>query len=107
MTLTEEIITIALCVLATMLTRFVPFWLFSSKRPTPPIVRYLGNALPGAIFALLIVYCLRNVSFTSGSYGLPEILGIIATVLLHIFSRQMLISIAGGTIFYMVIIRLL
>ena len=48
MTLSQQIITIAMCVLGTMLTRFLPFAVFSSKRPTPPYIQYLGKVLPGA-----------------------------------------------------------
>ena len=56
MTLSQQIITIAMCVLGTMLTRFLPFAVFSSKRPTPPYIQYLGKVLPGAIFSMLVVY---------------------------------------------------
>ncbi|MEG2252611.1 MAG: AzlD domain-containing protein, partial [Clostridia bacterium] len=62
MTLSQQVITIAMCVLGTMLTRFLPFLLFSSQKPTPAYVRYLGKALPAAIFGMLVVYCLKNVS---------------------------------------------
>jgi branched-subunit amino acid transport protein AzlD len=55
---------------------------------------------------MLIIYCLKDVSFISGSYGLPEIISIIFVVLLHLWRRQMLISIAGGTICYMLLIQL-
>lgn len=106
MTLPQQILTIALCTLATMLTRFLPFLLFSSKKPTPAYVTYLGNALPAAIFAMLVVYCLKNVSFVSGTHGLPELIAIALTVALHLWKRQTLLSIAGGTICYMVLIQL-
>ena len=73
MTLTQQIITIALCVLGTQLTRFVPFLIFNEHRKTPAFVQYLGKVLPGAIFSMLVVYCLRSVSFRRYSYGLPEL----------------------------------
>ena len=63
MTLTQQIITIALCVLGTQLTRFVPFLIFNEHRKTPAFVQYLGKVLPGAIFSMLVVYCMRSVSF--------------------------------------------
>lgn len=85
MTLTQQLVTIALCVLATLITRFLPFLVFSSKRPTPAFVRYLGDVLPGAIFGMLIVYCLKDVQLLSGSHGLPEALALGATVLLHLW----------------------
>ncbi len=105
MTIWEHIITIALCVLATVLTRFLPFLIFSGKRPTPKYVQYLGKALPAAIFGMLIVYCLKHVSILTGSHGLPELLGILLTVTLHLWKRQILLSIAGGTIGYMLLIQ--
>ena len=89
-----------------MLTRFLPFLLFSSRRPTPKYVRYLGRALPPAIFGMLVVYCLKNVSIVSGSHGLPELIAIAVTVGLHLWKRQTLLSIAGGTIAYMLLIQL-
>lgn len=105
MTRTEQIITIAMCVLGTVLTRFLPFAVFSSKRPTPRYIQYLGKVLPGAVFAMLVVYCLRNVSFLQGSHGLPELIAIAVTVGLHLWKRQMLLSIAGGTICYMLLVQ--
>ena len=106
MTLTQQIITIAMCALATLLTRFLPFVIFRADRPTPKFVQYLGKALPGAIFAMLVVYCLRNVSIAGGSHGLPELIAIGVTVGLHLWRRQMLVSIAGGTVCYMLLVQL-
>ncbi len=89
-----------------MLTRFLPFLVFRSKRPTPRYVQYLGKVLPGAIFAMLIIYCLRNISLLQDSHGLPELIAIAVTVGLHLWQRQMLLSIAGGTICYMLLVQL-
>ena len=105
MTLQQQIITIALCVAGPMATRFLPFLVFSSKRPTPKYIQYLGKVLPGAIFSMLVLYCLKDVSFFRFSYGIPELIAIAATVLLHLWKRQMLLSIAGGTILYMLLIQ--
>ena len=106
MTLAEQLITILLCVAATMLTRFLPFALFSKRGNTPAFIRYLGNALPAAIFAMLVVYCLRGVDLTAGWRGLPEAIGIAATVILHLVSRRnMLVSIGGGTVVYMLLVQ--
>ena len=58
MTVTQQIITVALCVLGTMATRFLPFLVFSGDKPTPKYIQYLGKALPAAIFGMLVVYCL-------------------------------------------------
>lgn len=105
MTLTQQFITIGLCALATMLTRFVPFLLFSGKK-TPRFIQYLGQALPGAIFGMLVVYCLKGVNPMVYSHGLPEALAILVTVILHLWKRQMLVSIAGGTVCYMLLLQL-
>lgn len=107
MTFTQQLITIGLCVLATMLTRFLPFLIFSARRPVPPFVQYLGKALPATIFGMLVVYCLKNVSLFSGTHGLPEAIAIAIVVGLHLWKKQMLLSIAGGTACYMLLIRLM
>lgn len=106
MTLTQQIITIAICILGTMTTRFLPFLIFSGKRPTPKFIQYLGKALPSAIFGMLVIYCLKNVSLFTGSHGLPELIAIAATVGLHLWKKQMLFSIAGGTVCYMLLVQL-
>ena len=105
MTLAEQIVTITLCVLATMLTRFLPFLIFSSNKPTPKYVCYLGDYLPPAIFGMLVVYCLKNVNILTNSYGLPEAIAIAVTVGLHLWKRQMLLSIAAGTVCYMLLVQ--
>lgn len=105
MTLTEQMITILMVALGTMLTRSLPFLLFPADKPTPKYVQYLGNVLPAAVFGLLIVYCLKNVSLFSGSRGLPELIAIAVVVGLHYWKRQMLLSIAGGTICYMLLVQ--
>ena len=105
MTLTHQILTIAMVVLGTALTRFLPFLIFPSGKPTPKYIQYLGRFLPAAVFGLLVVYCLRNVDLLSGSHGIPELLSILLVIGLHVWKRQMLLSIAGGTIFYMILVQ--
>lgn len=105
MTITEQVITIAMCTLGTMATRFLPFLVFRSEKPTPKYIQYLGKVLPGAIFGMLIVYCLRSVSVTEYSWGLPELIAGAVTVGLHLWKRRMLLSIAGGTVIYMLLVQ--
>lgn len=105
MTFIEQVITIALCVIGTMTTRFLPFILFSEKRPLPASIQYLGKALPAAIFGMLVIYCLKQVDFLAGSHGVPELIAIGVTICLHFWKRQMLLSIAGGTICYMLLVQ--
>lgn len=90
-----------------MITRFVPFLLFPEHRPVPKAVQYLGNVLPPAVIALLVVYCLRNVSFLSGTFGAPELLAILGICFLHTWKKNSLLSIAGGTILYMILLQLM
>lgn len=68
-------------------------------------MQYLGKFLPSAVFGMLVVYCLRNVHVLSGTHGLPEFISILVTGALHIWKRQMLLSIAGGTICYMLLLH--
>ena len=106
MTVQQQALTIAMVVLGTMLTRFLPFLVFPAGKPTPRYIRYLGKALPGAVFGMLVIYCLRNVSLFTGSHGLPEAIAIGVVVALHLWQRKMLLSIAGGTACYMLLVQL-
>ena len=106
MTLTQQIVTVAVIVGGTMLTRFLPFLLFPAGKSTPKFVQYLGKVLPAAVFGLLIIYCMRNVSVFTGSHGIPELIAIGVVVGLHLWKRQMLLSIASGTICYMLLVQL-
>ena len=105
MNLTEQIITIGMVVLGTAITRFLPFLIFPAGKETPKYIRYLGNVLPPAVFGMLVIYCLKDVSIFTGSRGIPELLAIALVIGLHLWKRQMLLSIAGGTIFYMALVQ--
>ena len=98
-------ITVGIIALGTMLTRFLPFLLFPADKPTPKAIRYLGKALPASVFGLLVIYCLKNVNPLAGHHGLPELIAIAVIVPLHLWKRQMLLSIAGGTVLYMILIQ--
>ena len=106
MTLTQQIFTIAAVVLGTMTTRFLPFLLFPAGKTTPAFVQYLGKALPAAVFGLLVIYSLEDVQLLTGSHGIPEAISIALVIILHCWKRQMLLSIAGGTICYMLLVQL-
>ena len=105
MTLTQQIITVAMVVLGTAVTRFLPFLLFPAGRPTPKYVQYLAKVLPAAVFGLLVVYSLKDVSILTGSHGIPELISIVLVIILHVWKRQMLLSIAGGTVCYMLLVQ--
>ena len=105
MTIMQQVITIGMVVLGTVITRSLPFILFPSGRPTPKYVQYLGRVLPGAVFGMLVIYCLKNVSIFDGSRGIPEAIATVFVIVLHLWKRQMLWSIAGGTFFYMLLVQ--
>ena len=103
----QFILTIAVCAAATMLTRFLPFLVFGSRGgKVPEVVEYLGHVLPAAIFGMLIVYCLKSVMPFAGSRGIPEALAIAVTIALHKWKHQTLVSIAGGTVCYVLLVQL-
>lgn len=104
MTLWQQILTIAAVVLGTMTTRFLPFLLFPEGKQPPAFVRYLGTVLPAAVMGLLVIFCLKDAIFTTW-HGLPEIIAILAVVLLHRWKKNIFLSIAGGTILYMVLVQ--
>ena len=106
MTLNQRIITIAIIVFATMLTRFLPFLIFPAGKETPRFVKYLGKVLPAAVFGLLVIYSLKGVNVLEGSHGVPEMIAIAVVIGLHLWKKQMLISIAGGTVVYMLLVQL-
>jgi len=105
MTTAQQIITIIMVILGTMITRFLPFIIFPAGKPVPKYVKYLGKFLPAAVFGLLIIYCLKDVSIFTGSHGIPELISIAVVVGLHLWKRNMLLSIAGGTVCYMLLVQ--
>ncbi len=105
MTATQVLITIAVAVLATVLTRALPFLVFSEKRSLPKFVEYIGKVLPGAVFGLLVIYCFKSVSVTAFPYGIPELIASLSVVAVHLWRRSMLISVLTGTAVYMVLVQ--
>ena len=105
MTVSQQIITVLLVVAGTMITRFLPFIIFPSGKPVPGWAEYLGKVLPSAVFGLLVIYCLRDVEIFSGSHGIPELISIGIVAALHLWKRQMILSVAGETICYMVLVQ--
>ena len=105
MTYSQQILTVAIIILATAIMRFLPFIAFPESKPTPKFILYMGKVLPAAVFGLLVVYCLKNVSVFQGNHGIPELIAILVTAVLHLWKKQMLISISAGTVCYMVLIQ--
>ena len=90
--------------LGTMVTRFLSFLIFPEGKEPPEFIQYLGKVLPYAVIGLLVIYCLKDVP-GSGTYGIPEFLAIAFIVLLHRWKKSILLSIGGGTVFYMLLVQ--
>ena len=103
----HDALIVVVAILVTMVTRFLPFAIFRGERPTPKPVLYLGKVLPFAIMGMLVVYCLKDISLLTPPYGIPELLGCLCVAALHLWKRNTLLSIGGGTLFYMLLIQLL
>ncbi len=101
----DSVLIIAVLAAVTALLRFLPFLIFGGKRKTPKFIVYLGNVLPFAVMGMLLVYCLKDVSFASSPFGVPEIIGCLTVAVLHIWKRNTLLSIGVGTVFYMILIQ--
>ena len=101
----ETVLIILAVTLGAMATRFTPFLLFPEHKQPPQNITYLGRVLPPAMMGLLVVYCLKSVSITTSPHGLPELIAIGVIVLLHRWRNNVLLSIAGGTLVYMLLIQ--
>ena len=105
MTNLHSALMIAVIALVTAALRFLPFLIFGESRKTPALVSYLGQVLPYAIMGMLVVYCLKSVSFAAFPFGIPEIIGCLVVTLLHIWKRNTLLSIGAGTVCYMLLVQ--
>lgn len=101
----DSVIIILVTAAGIQLTRWLSFLLFPESREPSPIVLYLGKVLPTAMMGLLIVYCFKNVTWLSGTHGVPELLATAAVAAVHLWKKNVLLSIAGGTVFYMVLVQ--
>ena len=96
---------VAVTAAVTILLRFLPFWIFSEGQKTPPLIAYLGKVLPFAIMGMLVVYCLQGISLTAAPFGIPQLLGCAIVAGLHVWKRNTLLSIGGGTVCYMIMVQ--
>ena len=101
---TRSVLIIAICAACTFFERALPFLVFRG-REVPPVIRYLGKVLPMAIMATLVIYCIKDISFTALDTCLPYLIGIAVTSLIHLWKRNNLLSIALGTIAYMIMVQ--
>ncbi len=99
------IIIVLICSAVTIILRAFPYIVFPEGKEIPKTVRYLSEVFPGAVIGMLIIYCLKDVSITKSPFGLPELIAIAATALLHIFRKNTLLSVLSGTIIYMLLVQ--
>ena len=98
-------LTVAVIALVTILIRFLPFLIFRGNRKTPEIIEKLGRILPYAIMGMLVVYCLKGMSFTDISGFLPQIIACLVVGVLYVWKRNTLVSIVSGTVCYMLLLQ--
>ena len=91
----------------TVITRFLPFWLFPESKGIPRVVAFLGQALPPAMMGLLVIYCLKGTDVLGPTHAIPEIVALAVIYVLHRMKHNALLSIAGGTAVYVLLLRLL
>lgn len=103
--MTRQLLIVAAMIVGTLITRFLPFFIFPAGKETPKYVNYLGNTLPFATMGLLVVYCLKGVQITTAPHGLPELIAIVVIAILHRWKSNSLLSIGIGTVVYMFLVQ--
>ena len=106
MTVIQSVITIIAVLLGTVFTRFIAFVMFPDQKRPPKVIQYLGSVLPFAVMGLLVVYSLKNVTPLTGNHAIPEFLAMVCIVVLHLWKRNLLLSITAGTIAYMLMVQI-
>ena len=103
---TYFIVAIAIMAVITIALRAIPFLIFGGRRKAPQFIINLSNLLPYAVMAMLIVYCLKNVSFTSVNTFVPELISCVIVIVLHLWKHNTILSIVAGTVIYMLLVQL-
>jgi len=104
-TLQQSFIFFGVIAITTYLTRALPFLIFPDHKEIPKFIKYLGDVLPLTIIGLLVVYCLKGISFLEGTHALPEVISIFVIIALHLWKKNTLLSIGCGTILYMILVQ--
>lgn len=105
MTDTNIWLSVAIIALVTAALRFLPFLIWSGDRKTPEIIEKLGRVLPFAIMGMLVVYCLKDVNFSTAAGFLPPLIACLVVGVLYVWKRNTLISIIAGTVCYMILVQ--
>ncbi|MCQ2566996.1 MAG: AzlD domain-containing protein [Mogibacterium sp.] len=103
----ETLILIAVLSLTVIITRGLPFMVFSRKNELPHIVKYLGSVLPSAMTGLLIVYCFKDYNWHEMTEIVPAIIAAASVCGIHLWKKNMILSIFTGTLIYMVLLRIM
>lgn len=106
MSTNEAMMTVVLIAGCTLFTRLIPFLVFPAKKKTPDYIAYLGSVLPYAIIGMLVIYCLKSVSLLQPPYAIPELISIAFVIVIHRLKHNLLLSIAGSTLLYMVLVQM-
>ncbi len=104
LSLEQVLIAVFICAVIIFAIRAFPFVLFSRRKP-PAIIRFIEKYIPPMVMAVLLVYCFKDVNFFSAPFGLPELIALAVTVILHLWKSNSMFSIFGGTIIYMLLVR--
>lgn len=105
LTVFQTIVIILAITVGTQVSRWLPFVAFSGKKETPEFIKYLGRVLPPALMGLLVVYCFKSTEILTGSHGLPELIAAAFVVLNYMWKENMLVSVGGGTVIYMLLVQ--
>jgi len=104
-TVAQSILFFGIISLTTIFTRILPFLIFPEHKEKPKYVEYLGKVLPYTIIGMLVIYCLKDISLTTSPFGLPELISIVAIIILHLWKNNTFLSIGAGTILYMILVQ--
>jgi len=98
-------ISAAVIALVTALLRFAPFWLFTGSRGTPKLLQKLSKSLPYAIMGMLVVYCLKDISFSTAAGFAPALISTVVVTATYLWRRSTLLSIVAGTVCNMLLVQ--
>lgn len=104
MTDNQVVISIVIMAVITIALRALPFLLFKGKT-TPKWIDYLSRVLSYSVMGMLVVYCLKEISFSSAEGFIPELIAVAVVVLSYVWKKNTLLSIISGTVLYMIMVQ--
>lgn len=88
--------------LVTVLLRALPFAALNKLRGSA-VVAWLGLAMPVGVMTVLVIYSIHSNGEAEGY--VPVALGVLFTVVLHLWRKSATLSILLGTAFYAVLVN--